>query len=134
SGGGAFGISRRDESLGRRYVPVVPARHRGRSRRCGREAGGPREAMMLNRIFTPANELTLTRMLLIPGFAILLIYGYRGWALLTFAAAGLTDLLDGLIARKTGGNTVLGAWLDPMADKLMLLTMFVMLTLPEIGG
>jgi len=90
--------------------------------------------MMLNRIFTPANELTLTRMLLIPGFAILLIYGYRGWALLTFAAAGLTDLLDGLIARKTGGNTVLGAWLDPMADKLMLLTMFVMLTLPEIGG
>ena len=89
--------------------------------------------MMLNRIFTPANELTLTRMLLIPGFAILLMYGYRGWALLTFAAAGLTDLLDGLIARKTGGNTVLGAWLDPMADKLMLVTMFVMLTLPGIG-
>ena len=90
--------------------------------------------MMLNRIFTPANELTLTRMLLIPGFAILLIYGYRGWALVTFAAAGLTDLLDGLIARMTGGNTVLGAWLDPMADKLLLVTMFVMLTLPDIGG
>ena len=90
--------------------------------------------MMLNRIFTPANELTLTRMLLIPGFAILLIYGYRGWALLVFAVAGLTDLLDGLIARKTGGNTVLGAWLDPMADKLLIVTMFVMLTLPESGG
>ena len=90
--------------------------------------------MMLNRILTPANELTLTRMLLIPAFAILLIYGYRGWALLIFAVAGLTDLLDGLIARKTGGNTVLGAWLDPMADKLLLLTMFVMLTLPDIGG
>ena len=55
--------------------------------------------MMDSRIFTPANELTLTRMLLIPGFAILLMYGYRGWALVTFAAAGLTDLLDGLIAR-----------------------------------
>jgi cardiolipin synthase len=52
----------------------------------------------------------------------------------TFAAAGLTDLLDGLIARMTGGNTVLGAWLDPMADKLLIVTMFVMLTLPEIGG
>lgn len=90
--------------------------------------------MMLSRIFTPANELTLTRMLLIPAFVILMIYGYRGWALVTFAAAGLTDLLDGLIARMTGGNTVLGAWLDPMADKLLLVTMFVMLTLPEIGG
>ena len=90
--------------------------------------------MTLNRIFTPANELTLTRMLLIPGFAILLIYGYRGWALLVFAVAGVTDLLDGLIARKTGGNTVLGAWLDPMADKLLIVTMFVMLTLPESGG
>ena len=62
--------------------------------------------MMLNRIFTPANELTLTRMLLIPCFAILLIYGYRGWALVTFAAAGLTDLLDGLIARLTGGARI----------------------------
>lgn len=90
--------------------------------------------MTLSRIFTPANELTLTRMLLIPAFVILMIYGYRGWALVTFAAAGLTDLLDGLIARMTGGNTVLGAWLDPMADKLLLVTMFVMLTLPEIGG
>jgi len=90
--------------------------------------------MTLSRIFTPANELTLTRMLLIPAFVILLIYGYRGWALVTFAAAGLTDLLDGLIARMTGGNTVLGAWLDPMADKLLLVTMFVMLTLPDIGG
>jgi cardiolipin synthase len=90
--------------------------------------------MMLNRIFTPANEQTQTRMLLNPCIANLLIYGYRGWALVTFAAAGLTDLLDGLIARMTGGNTVLGAWLDPMADKLLIVTMFVMLTLPEIGG
>jgi cardiolipin synthase len=90
--------------------------------------------MMLSRLFTPANELTLTRMLLIPAFVILLLYGYSGWALVTFAAAGLTDLLDGLIARMTGENTVLGAWLDPMADKLLLVTMFVMLTLPEVGG
>jgi cardiolipin synthase len=73
-------------------------------------------------------------MLLIPAFVILLMYGYSGWALVTFALAGLTDLLDGLIARMTGENTVLGAWLDPMADKLLLVTMFVMLTLPEIGG
>src|SRR5260370_38236288 len=47
--------------------------------------------------------------------------------------AGLTDLLDGLIARLTGEKTTLGAWLDPMADKLLLVTMFVMLTLPGVG-
>ena len=83
---------------------------------------------------TTANQLTILRMMLIPAFVILLVYGYRGWALLTFLAAGLTDLLDGLIARIAGQKTDLGAWLDPMADKLLLVTMFVMLTLPDIGS
>jgi len=82
---------------------------------------------------TAANLLTLLRMILIPPFAILLLYGYRGWALLVFFTAGVTDLFDGLIARRTGQKTTLGAWLDPMADKLLLVTMFVMLTLPGIG-
>lgn len=83
---------------------------------------------------TAANQLTILRMLLIPAFVILLMYGYRGWALLTFVAAGITDMLDGLIARRTGQKTTLGAWLDPMADKLLVLSMFVMLTLPNIGS
>jgi cardiolipin synthase (CMP-forming) len=83
---------------------------------------------------TAANQLTILRMLLIPAFVIQLLYGYRGWALVTFLTAGLTDLLDGLIARATGQKTTLGAWLDPMADKLLLVTMFVMLTLPGIGS
>ena len=83
---------------------------------------------------TAANQLTILRMLLIPAFVILLLYGYRGWALVVFFTAGLTDLLDGLIARATGQKTTLGAWLDPMADKLLLVTMFVMLTLPDIGS
>jgi cardiolipin synthase (CMP-forming) len=82
---------------------------------------------------TAANQLTLLRMLIIPGFVILLVYGYPGWALVSFLIAGITDLLDGLIARRTGQKTTLGAWLDPMADKLLLVTMFVMLTLPGIG-
>jgi cardiolipin synthase len=82
---------------------------------------------------TAANQLTILRMLLIPAFVILLLYGYRGWALTTFLVAGLTDLLDGLIARATGQKTTLGAWLDPMADKLLIVTMFVVLTLPDIG-
>ena len=82
---------------------------------------------------TTANQLTILRMLLIPVFVILLVYGYRGWALITFMVAGLTDLLDGLIARLAGEKTTLGAWLDPMADKLLLVTMFIVLTLPGIG-
>ena len=81
---------------------------------------------------TPANQITLVRMLLIPAFVILVIYGHLGWALLVFAIAGLTDGLDGLIARWSGQKTSLGAWLDPMADKLLLVTTFVVLTLPQI--
>jgi cardiolipin synthase len=83
---------------------------------------------------TAANQLTILRMLLIPAFVILLLYEYRGWALTTFMVAALTDVLDGLIARATGQKTTLGAWLDPMADKLLLDTMFVVLTLPGIGS
>ena len=83
---------------------------------------------------TAANQLTILRMLLIPAFVIQLLYGHRGWALVTFFAAGITDLFDGLIARRSGQKTTLGAWLDPMADKLLLVSMFVMLTLPGIGS
>lgn len=79
-----------------------------------------------------ANQLTLLRLLLVPVFAICMLYGMPGWALVTFAVAGATDALDGLIARRTGPTT-LGAWLDPMADKLLLTTMFVMLTVPSVA-
>ena len=83
-------------------------------------------------MLTAANQLTLTRVLLTPAFVILIVYGYMGWALIVFGVAGLTDLLDGLIARTFGPRTDLGAWLDPMADKLLLVTTFVVLTLPQI--
>lgn len=84
-------------------------------------------------IFTVANQLTLLRMLLIPAFVLLVVYGYFGWALVIFTLAGLTDALDGLIARATHQKTDLGAWLDPAADKLLLVTTFIVLTLPNIG-
>ncbi len=84
-------------------------------------------------VLTIANQLTLLRMLLIPGFVILVVYGELGWALVTFVTAGATDALDGLIARRAGQKTTLGAWLDPMADKLLLLSAFVVLTVPGIG-
>jgi cardiolipin synthase len=79
---------------------------------------------------TPANQLTILRMLLIPVFAILVIYDYMAWALAIFMVAALTDALDGLLARRTGQKTTLGAWLDPVADKLLVATMFIVLTLP----
>ena len=82
---------------------------------------------------TAANQLTLLRMLLIPAFVILVVYGYQGHALLVFATAGLTDALDGLIARRAGQKTSLGAWLDPMADKLLLVSAFLVLTWPGLG-
>jgi cardiolipin synthase len=82
---------------------------------------------------TAANQLTLLRVLLIPAFVILVVYGYLGRALIVFAVAGLTDALDGLIARRAGQKTSLGAWLDPMADKLLLVTTFIVLTLPDLG-
>jgi cardiolipin synthase (CMP-forming) len=81
---------------------------------------------------TTANQLTLLRMLLIPAFVILLVYDHDAWALAVFVIAGVTDALDGWFARR-GQKTSLGAWLDPMADKLLLVTTFVMLTLPSIG-
>jgi cardiolipin synthase len=84
-------------------------------------------------IFTLANQLTLLRMLLIPAFVLLLVYGYSGWALTVFIAAGVTDALDGLIARLAHQKTDLGAWLDPAADKLLLVAAFVVLTLPNLG-
>lgn len=80
--------------------------------------------------WTVANQLTLLRMLLIPAFVILVVYGKPGWALIAFGVAGITDGLDGLIARRAGQKTSLGAWLDPMADKLLLVTTFVVLTVP----
>lgn len=83
-------------------------------------------------VLTPANQLTLLRLALVPVFALFMLYGRPGWALVTFVVAGITDLLDGLIARQTGQMTTIGAWLDPMADKILVTTMFVLLTVPGL--
>jgi cardiolipin synthase len=83
-------------------------------------------------VLTAANQLTLLRLVLVPVFALCMLYGRPGWALVVFAIAALTDLFDGLLARRSGPTT-LGAWLDPMADKLLLATMFIVLTLPGLG-
>jgi cardiolipin synthase len=74
------------------------------------------------------NWLTILRILLIPVFVSLLVYRRAGLALVVFCLASLTDLLDGYIARSQGRQTRLGAFLDPMADKLLLTSGFVTLT------
>jgi cardiolipin synthase len=75
-----------------------------------------------------ANWLTVLRILLIPVFVSLLVYRRPGFALVVFATAALTDLLDGYVARHRGIQSRLGAFLDPMADKLLLISSFVTLT------
>ena len=81
-------------------------------------------------MFTVANQVTLLRMLLIPAFVLLVVYGQLGSALLVLLLAGITDALDGLIARLASQKTTIGAWLDPMADKLLLTSAFIVLTVP----
>lgn len=77
---------------------------------------------------TVPNFLSLLRILAVPFFAIAVWYG-RPWAACAlFAGAGLTDLLDGFIARRFNQKSDLGALLDPAADKLLMTTAFVLLT------
>ena len=75
-----------------------------------------------------ANWLTVLRILLIPVFVTLLVYKRPGGALVVFAFAAFTDLLDGYVARQRGSQSRLGAFLDPMADKMLLISSFVTLT------
>ena len=75
------------------------------------------------------NFLTLIRILTIPFFLVYLSY-HRYWeALIVFIIGGATDFLDGLAARLMKQQTALGAFLDPVADKLLVVTSFVMLGL-----
>ncbi len=71
------------------------------------------------------NFLTLLRIVSIPVFLIFLTDGRFGAALITFVLAGVTDSLDGAIARLTNSRTTLGAYLDPLADKMLILSAFV---------
>lgn len=75
-----------------------------------------------------ANWLTIIRILLIPVFVVLLVYRRVTEALIVFVLASLTDTLDGYIARTRGRQTRLGAFLDPMADKLLMTASFITLT------
>jgi len=83
--------------------------------------------------FTIPNLLSLFRMGLIPLFVILVVNGDLRKALLVFVVAGVTDALDGFIARFWHQQSPLGAYLDPIADKLLLTTAYVMLSIPVLN-
>ncbi|HKC65496.1 MAG TPA: CDP-alcohol phosphatidyltransferase family protein, partial [Pyrinomonadaceae bacterium] len=81
-----------------------------------------------SRIVTLPNLLTMFRMALIPVFVSLLFYRKFEWALGVFILAGITDGLDGLFARRLNQGSQLGTILDPIADKLLLVTSFIVLS------
>lgn len=83
--------------------------------------------------FTIPNLLSLLRMGLIPLFVITVVNGDLPKALLVFVVAGVTDALDGFIARFWHQESPLGAYLDPIADKLLLTTAYVMLSIPSFN-
>ena len=87
---------------------------------------------MSSRIVTVPNLLTVFRMVLIPVFVSLLFYQRFILALGIFVLAGVTDGLDGLLARRFDQKSQLGTILDPIADKLMLVTSFVVLSMRAV--
>jgi len=83
---------------------------------------------------TLPNLLSLLRMGLVPLYIIALVEGQPFRALLIFILAGITDALDGFIARFFDQQSHLGTYLDPIADKLLLTSAYVMLAIPPAGG
>lgn len=86
---------------------------------------------MASRILTVPNQLTFLRLGFLPFFLISIYYGRYGWAIGLLVAAALTDALDGLLARRLNQKTELGAYLDPIADKLILSSSFFLLALKD---
>ncbi len=74
---------------------------------------------------TIPNTLTFARLIIIPFFVLSMLNQKYEYALILFSVAAITDLLDGFLARLTNQKTKLGAFLDPLADKFLLLTSFV---------
>jgi len=83
-------------------------------------------------MLTYANQLTILRMIFIPCIILLIVYGHAFGALLVFILAGITDTLDGFLARRLKQRTVLGSFLDPMADKLLIASVFITLTITSV--
>ncbi|HPS79740.1 MAG TPA: CDP-alcohol phosphatidyltransferase family protein [Thermoanaerobaculaceae bacterium] len=118
-GGTNPGMQPGDLSQARRRSPVAQ-----------RAAKEVRDAL---RPFTIPNGITLVRLALVPFFILAVLEGKFPLALGLFLAAGLSDGLDGWLARSLGMRSLLGSYLDPIADKALLVAAFVALTWPQPG-
>ncbi len=85
--------------------------------------------MKFSQLFSFPNQLTLMRMVFLPFIVIKLVEGHYRAALILFVLAGVSDGLDGLLARMLKQQTMLGQYLDPIADKLLLSTVFLVLSI-----
>jgi cardiolipin synthase len=95
-----------------------------------RAAQGVRDAL---RPFTIPNGITLLRLALVPFLVLAVVERNFSLALCIFAAAGISDALDGLLARLLGMRSLFGTYLDPIADKALLVTSYIALTWPSAG-
>jgi cardiolipin synthase (CMP-forming) len=86
---------------------------------------------MTGRLWTVPNQITLLRLGFLPLFLILIVYEHYRWALLILVLAGLSDGIDGLLARTLDQKSAIGAYLDPIADKLLLSSSFVILAMEK---
>ena len=88
--------------------------------------------MNFRQILTAPNQLTLLRMIFLPFIVINVVKHDFKWALALFILAGMSDGLDGLLARTLHQQTLLGQYLDPIADKLLMSTMFLVLSIEQM--
>ncbi len=86
---------------------------------------------MQGRIWTVPNQITFLRLGFLPFFLGLISYEQYRWALLVLVVAGLSDGIDGLLARKLNQRSAVGAYLDPIADKLLLSSSFAILAFKQ---
>lgn len=91
------------------------------------------EVRVALRPYTIPNGITLLRLVLVPLFALAIVERNYGWALVVFGLAGLSDALDGALARWLSARSLLGTYLDPIADKALLVTAYIVLTWPAPG-
>jgi cardiolipin synthase (CMP-forming) len=89
------------------------------------------ELTMKGRFWTVPNQITLLRLGILPFFLILIAYEHYRYALLILVLAGCSDGIDGLLARKLNQKSAIGAYLDPIADKLLLSSSFVLLAMEK---
>ncbi len=83
------------------------------------------------RPWTLPNFLTLARLAALPFLIVSILQGRHATALLIFLAASITDIADGYLARRFGMASPLGAYLDPIADKLFLISTFIVYAIPS---